>query len=386
MIAASCMDELSQPDENAGSGDFVAYTDSAPESKTYTDETLNIRWISGDEVSVFAGSTLASKYYVSDSSDGKTSATLKKYKSSTASFGAGTEIYSNVAYYPYSDNLEVEMADGGYVIYADLPQVQYYSQDSFGQDAFPMVAVTDGTDDHDLSFKNLCGVMEISLTGDVSVTSISLAGNNGECLCGDAVINAAYGEIPQIDHFMSVPLDPLTLNCGSGVALDSDEATSFMIVVPPVDFEQGFTVVVTASDGTTMTVQATAENVIERNDLLRMPALAYVADPAPDVDAMFIAYDGDFDVDLMNPAQYCDYCSFDTYEAYYTYERDNFTFVDLATELESLSEAGCTFSCYDWSSQSEYSVSASEILYNVSNNGSAVIPDSSEQCNKGVRL
>jgi uncharacterized protein (TIGR02145 family) len=61
------------------------------------------------------------------------------------------------------------------------------------------------------------------------------------------------------------------LNCGSGVQLNENTATVFIIALPPVTFSQGFTVTVTDSDGKTYTVETDKSNEVIRSSLLVMP-------------------------------------------------------------------------------------------------------------------
>ena len=278
IVAASCSKEAgsaptSPVNENGEQSQFIAYTEGADGTKTYL-ENLSIKFHDGDEVSMFAGSTLAAKYQVTDS-EGRTAASLTKVKNSS-SFGAGTEINANVAYYPYSSGVSVEMVSGGYyVVSATLPETQSYHENSFGQDAFPMVAVTDGSDDFDLNFKNICGVVELKVKGNVTVEKITIAGNSGEPLWGSYSVKAAYGETPVAT--LSGDGATVILDCGSGVQLNQNNETSFMITLPPVSFQGGFTVVINASDGTSMTKSTNNEQNIVRNKILAMPSFEYIA-------------------------------------------------------------------------------------------------------------
>lgn len=73
---------------------------SGGETRTSLDADGNVLWKRGDQVSIFAGSTVNEQYQVSDASDGKTSASLEKV--SGTGFVAGVEIENNVAFYPYA--------------------------------------------------------------------------------------------------------------------------------------------------------------------------------------------------------------------------------------------------------------------------------------------
>ena len=68
------------------------------ETKTSLDGSGNVLWKKGDQVSIFAASTVNEQYQVSNDSDGKTAATLNKIPA--GDFVAGSEIDNNVAFYP----------------------------------------------------------------------------------------------------------------------------------------------------------------------------------------------------------------------------------------------------------------------------------------------
>ena len=60
-----------------------------PETRTSLDAEGNVLWKQGDQVSIFAGSTVNEQYQVTDASDGKTAASLNKVGDS--GFVAGKE-------------------------------------------------------------------------------------------------------------------------------------------------------------------------------------------------------------------------------------------------------------------------------------------------------
>jgi hypothetical protein len=112
-----------------------------------------------------------------------------------------------------------------------------------------MVAVTADTDDVAFAFKNVCGVLALQLKGSGAVKSISVKGNSDEILCGEAIVTAAHGKNPEIE-LLSSSSKTVTLDCGeSGVELQSDTPTSFLISLPSVSFDNGFTVTVTDVSG-----------------------------------------------------------------------------------------------------------------------------------------
>lgn len=93
--------------------------------------------------------------------------------------------------YPYSASTKIDYEGN---ITLNLPKVQDYAPNSFGLNANTMVAVTDGTDDYFLPFKNVCGYLGLKLYGNHTIKQISLTGKNGEKIAGKAVVKASHTE------------------------------------------------------------------------------------------------------------------------------------------------------------------------------------------------
>ncbi len=245
-----------------------------PETRTTLDGEGNVLWKMGDQVSIFAGSTVNEQYQVTDASDGKTAASLNKVGG--GGFVAGTEIDNNVAFYPYASTAEIAKSGGNYVISGvELPATQNYAAGSFGNGAFPMVAVTSSTEDMNLKFKNILGGLKLQLKGTATIASITITGNNNEKLYGDADVTVANGSTPSIS-LTDASAKTVTLDCGAGVALDAETATPFIIALPPITMTGGFTVVVTDAEGKQMEISTSKSQTITRSNLLRMPAVNYV--------------------------------------------------------------------------------------------------------------
>ena len=244
------------------------------ETKTSLDGSGNVLWKKGDQVSIFAASTVNEQYQVSNDSDGKTAATLNKIPA--GDFVAGTDIDNNVAFYPYASTAEIAKSGSNYVISGvEFPATQTYAAGSFGNGAFPMATVTSSTEDMNLKFKNVLGGLKLQLKGTATITSITVTGNNNEILCGDAEVTTTYGGVPSI-VLSDASAKTVTLNCGAGVTLDSETATPFIIALPPMTMTGGFTVVVTDTEGKQMEIKTTKPQTITRSNLLKMPAVNYV--------------------------------------------------------------------------------------------------------------
>ncbi|MBR5035219.1 MAG: hypothetical protein IKX71_07915 [Bacteroidales bacterium] len=251
-------------------------------TKTVLDNDGNVRWKQGDQVSIFVGSTVNEHYQVTDASEGKTSASL--YQVTSPGFVAGTDINNNVAFYPYATTAEIAKSGSSYVI-SDilLPAVQNYAEGSFGNGAFPMAAVTSSTSDMILKFKNVLGGLKLQLKGTATIASIRITGNNNEILCGAAEVTVSNTTTPTIS-LSDATAKTVTLDCGEGVQLNTETATPFIIALPPMTMDGGFTVVVTDTEGNYMEIKTTKSQTITRSNMLKMPAVVFEGIPTWAVD------------------------------------------------------------------------------------------------------
>ena len=278
-------------------------------TKTSLDGEGNVLWEKGDQMSLFAGSTVNEQYQVSDESDGHTSASM--YKVAGDGFVAGTDIDNNVGFYPYASTAEIAKSESNYIISdLTLPATQSYAEGSFGNGAFPMVAVTGSVEDMTLKFKNVLGGLKLQLKGTATITSISVNGNNDEILCGAAEVITTYGGVPAIS-LSDASAKTVTLDCGLGVALNNETATPFIIALPPMTMEGGFTVVVTDSEGKQMEIKTIRPQTIPRSNLLKMPAVNYEGSSpltVPEmVDLGLSVKWASFNIGASSPEEYGDY-------------------------------------------------------------------------------
>ena len=246
------------------------------DSRTYVENGLYSRWTEGDCISLFDASTLNCRYlFAGDTGDsGGTFFMLSKPE------GTSTTLNTNYAVYPYSE--DVKMTEDG-VISVTLPSEQHYAENSYGLGDNTMVAVTEDADDTFLSFKNVGGCLKLQLYGDdVTVKSITLMGNDGELISGNATITATYDKTPVVTMADDDATTSITLDCGEkGVKIGSsaEDATAFWMVVPPTTFEEGVTVIVIDTDGKAFAQTTDKQLVIERNVVKPMAAVKAKMEP-----------------------------------------------------------------------------------------------------------
>lgn len=275
-MVAGCQ-EIVVPEEGPSGLTFTStMEDFSAGTKTSLFENRLVHWSQDDAIALFNGLSLADKYQVDDASVGTTEGRFTLTASNPDS-GSAIGIHSNVAVYPYQEKMICSEVDNGDGIFYKVegmffPGNQYYSPDSFGEDSFPMIAVTTSVESENLSFRNIGGALKLQLCGSCKVKSISLEGNSGELLAGEVAVIASAGNVPQL-YFSGEGSPTIVLDCGEGVQLSESSVTSFLISVPPICFEKGFTAVVTDTDGVEMPLKAYASNEVERSTILVMPPL-----------------------------------------------------------------------------------------------------------------
>ena len=217
---------------------------SSTDTKAYADENLKVLWNAWDQISVFNQNTYNS-LFIFTGEDGSNAGDFDDQ--TTDVLHTGNELDYIYAVYPYSSANTID--NTGSTISLILPTTQQYKEHSFGIGASTMIAVTDNSF---LSFKNLCGYLQLRLYGDdVKVSRIQINGNNGEKIAGNANVSVGFGKIPTIAMVDEEASNTITIVCDPPLQLGTtkDEYTDFWIVLPPVTFTDGFTITVTDKVG-----------------------------------------------------------------------------------------------------------------------------------------
>lgn len=272
LLTISCSVQEPDTKDIVAPGDDVFYATlesyAGPDTKVYVDEKIKMHWNEGDLISMFNKTTLNQEYRF----EGNTGDYAGKFEKVSDPFGTGNLFGYLCAVYPYKSSTKIGNDD---VLTLTLPAEQVYQEGSFGPGANTMVSVTEG---NPLMFKNVGGYLVLKFYGKgVSVSSITLEGNNGEKLSGKAAMTPVIGEAPKIT-LSDEKATSITLTCDKPVELDGskENATMFWMVVPPTDFSKGFKLTVTGSDGKEF-IKNTDKNLsIVRNTLLRIAPIEVV--------------------------------------------------------------------------------------------------------------
>lgn len=228
---------------------FHAAMESGADTKTVIegnvgDDVRYLKWLPEDKIGVYNPDTYKFEIFVN----------VNEEASSTAVFEGMNSVQDEYyAVYPYSESHSYDRWDK--IMTLDLPSVQKYSAGSFGIDANPMVALAGNGEK--FFFQNLCGVLVINITGEVSVKSLSVTllddSGNPAAVSGKHTVSMDYIESPTLSS-TEESKKTVTLDCGEGVALNPSEPTPFHVVLPAGTYS-GITVSVLTTDGGIMVKQ-----------------------------------------------------------------------------------------------------------------------------------
>lgn len=268
-LVASC--SIQEKDFQTPQQDDVIYYASFEQptedgTRVYANEDLLLRWTADDRVSIFGMNTYNQQYkFLGETGDNSGGFS----KVDVAEYVTGNPISHTVSVYPYQSSTKITEDE---VVTLTLPAEQHYAENTFGLGANTMVSVSEN---NFLQYKNVGGYLVLKLYGNgVSVSSITLKGNNGEKLAGKATVTMPLDGTPSV-VMADDAITTVTLTCEKPVqlGLTEEESTQFWFVIPPVSFEEGFTVTVTNSAGESYVKSTTKSYSISRSTLSRMSAL-----------------------------------------------------------------------------------------------------------------
>ena len=276
-LTAACADE--EPQYEAVSTTLFARMDEDPVTKTFLSGPVSgvyhNLWSDDDEIGVFVGENTVSKFSLKNGAGTSKGEFQGEFKDPN---GVSME---KTAVYPFA----IVNGKSGSSVSVTLPEEQLYKADNIADGALPMVAVANGSE---LNFKNLCSVLKISMTGSLTVNSITFTANNSNIkVSGDASVDTGNTTLTMADNAGS----RLVLKC-DGVKL-SDSATEFFIVVPSQTYKGGFSLTIDTDNGKVFK-SITSDVSIKRSELYRITPFECKTDGGNDniifEDANFKAY------------------------------------------------------------------------------------------------
>ena len=269
-----CQEELFN--ESVGSDKYQAIAEAfSADTKTTLGESRTVVWSSGDQIAILEDSSVGKAYQVTNASVGKTTGEFTMVKNLCTDETSKTA-GKTIAIYPFSKNLTISIDLMHSYFYTVLvangitfPSRQVYTSGSFSEEAFPMAAITENGS-RSLAFKNIGGVIKLSLTGTCAIKEITIKGHKDEPLSGPAAVTFGPDGTPSVSMSEDASKS-VTLVCDPVVPLDSKNATDFFISIPPTNFKEGFTVTMIDSKGNESTKSTNKAHYVTRSTILAMP-------------------------------------------------------------------------------------------------------------------
>lgn len=156
--------------------------------RTSITDNNRIVWTAGDKITIFEGNDVGKAFQVDPSLVGKSYADFLPVDESDTDQSV-TSFEGVLAMYPYSSAISLSLLKTGGLKIDDIifPTEQAYDPDTFSDDSFLMTPYA-SNGSKPLSFKNVCGVLKLELTGDFDVAEIIIEGNSGELISGHGTI------------------------------------------------------------------------------------------------------------------------------------------------------------------------------------------------------
>ena len=319
---------------------YASFEKPGEETRVYANENLFLRWTADDRVSIFNKLTYNQQYKFTGET-GDNSGEFNRVDA--AEFVTGNPIPHVVSVYPYQEGTKISEEE---VLTLTLPAEQHYAENTFGLCANTMVSVSE---DNVLQYKNVGGYLVIKLYGEgVSVSSITLKGNKGEILAGDATVTMPVDGYPSVEMASDATTE-ITLVCDTPVRLaaNAEESTPFWFVIPPVTFDNGFTASISQANGNIFEKSTSKSITIERSNLSKMSPMEVEegtpATPLPDAVDLGLPSGlkwASFNLGATKPEEYGDYYAWGETEPYYSS-------LNPLTWKEG-KEAGYKWSSYKW--------------------------------------
>lgn len=240
---------------------FYASID-AQETKAYWDweddsiDALKLYWSKNDTITIFETKTHNQQYTFAGTSGSRTGAFAKVEDNDFHMF---EELSTNYAVYPFNRSTSFDIETG--LISTVLPALQNEGASNL------MVAVTKNAGDRELFFKNACGYLFLQFHGS-RVNSVTIRGNNSEVISGPCTILASSDNVPRIQMTGSASNPSnraICTNPYSAAIIDNEYHQTVGFALPPMTFNNGFTITLTDSNGRVIKKSVTGRKTITRN-------------------------------------------------------------------------------------------------------------------------
>ena len=250
--------------------------DLGPQTKTYLDfdaesGVYKTKWADGDGIIILASQSDSTTF------TGAYGYLVDGIGTTSGKFASNISGEHYLAFYGYRSNAS-NLAKGEILPFFLEEQYSRQSADStgvsgveksFSDYAFPMYAESDSTV---FQFKNLGGILKMSLTGTDYISSIYITSNSGVKMSGGSriIMNDNGGFTTEMVDSLSSDFVRYVLNA----KLSETEATDCYIVLPPQTYTGGITIKINSVSGQ-MIKTISSDFTLERSQIRAIPAFEY---------------------------------------------------------------------------------------------------------------
>lgn len=251
LLFASCVKEnLGEP--ALSENNVTVLTAGTPATKTVLQDDAKVLWTNGDKINV---NGVESDALELDAPAASASFTLQGVleKPYNAVFPASI----------YKDEQTVT-----------LSAVQEYVEGTFGPATSPMVAYQN--EGNKLTFKHLCSVIKLNITkGDDAdkIAYVELSGKNNEKVSGDFTVNFQDATLAPVGEALN---NEKAIRMNLGCNLPESGSLAVYLVVPAVEFANGYTVKVVDAQGHYLEVSKKSAQTLVAGKIYDMPEFAFV--------------------------------------------------------------------------------------------------------------
>lgn len=282
LIAGCTKADIKSAEEPKGS--LMVFTAGCDASRAVLQSDNSVYWSASDTIGVFGGTATNSPFHTSGTPT--STAVFTGYGDPTA-----TQYY---AYVPYSTATTFD--SGTSVLTVNIPQIQSFTAGSFDPAANIAVAHSANTS---LSFKNLCGMIKITVKGTAKLNALVFAGANNEVVSGSGTVDMTYSDAPQlVMHAATGETSYVGLISEEGVQL-TDTGTTYYIVVPAGTYANGFKLKFYDDSGCDMIRSTTKSFTVGRAQIRNLGVFTYAAEKAV-AQAPALIYYGNANTLLLN--------------------------------------------------------------------------------------
>jgi len=238
-VVTSCQKEIDKSSEEEIEGYLTKIQAGSDESKTHLgtpeEGKVPVLWDATDEIWVRSQIGTAGVKFTTTESDITAGGKQAVFKGKVEDQGPWC------AAFPYS---MVASTSTCATITFNLPATQEYRNKSFGTNANP--TVTCWASGNNVTFKNVNGVLKLTVVGTGTVSKIVVIDNESSAkLWGTLAVTLDYDSKGFSDATLTntgSDANKLTLNCSSPITLDATIPTEFHFVLPDGVFTKGFTI------------------------------------------------------------------------------------------------------------------------------------------------